>query len=448
MPSLPSQFLNSLNSIDLPDKEGFIRIHESGEQLTSIRCNPFKSFDTSFELGDQIPWTSRAYYLKNRPSFTFDPAFHAGCYYVQEAGSMFLEHALTKNIDFSENLKVLDLCAAPGGKSTIVNSLISDQSLLVSNEMIQNRSQTLAYNLSKWGRANSIVTNNNPEQFENLPGFFDLLVVDAPCSGSGLFRKQPEAIEEWSPEHVNSCSMRQKHILNSALLCLKENGYLFYSTCSYSRQENEDIVEWLETEHGMEVMDLAPEKTWGVLQNEKGCRFYPHLTRTEGFFCSLLVKKKSTAELGNRIKIKNTVTESEKRILMHYANNEGLELYRKNEKFYLLNKFCLSFLHLPVQGFYFRKAGVCLGELKNLDLVPEQELALSLYLSKTLQKAELNKELALAYLRKENFVLSEAPKGLLCFTYQNHGIGWGKVLANRINNYLPQNLRILKEFKP
>ena len=130
---------------------------------------------------------------------------------------------------------------------------------------------------------------------------------------------------------------------------------------------------------------------------------------------------------------------------MNYANTEGFELHKKNEKFYLLNKFCLSFLHLPVQAFYFRKAGVCLGELKNTDLVREQELALSLYLSKTVQKAELNREVALAYLKKENFVLGETFKGLLCFTYQNHGIGWGKVLANRINNYLPQNLRILKE---
>jgi 16S rRNA C967 or C1407 C5-methylase (RsmB/RsmF family)/NOL1/NOP2/fmu family ribosome biogenesis protein len=444
MPSLPPQFLNSIKPLELPDEEGFIKVHDSGEQITSVRCNPFKPFVPEFNLTDRIPWTSEGFYLNKRPSFTHDPLFHAGCYYVQEAGSMFLEFALNKTLDLNQDLKILDLCAAPGGKSTVLNSIMSKGSILVSNELIQNRSQTLAYNLSKWGQANTLVTNNTPEQFEHLPGFFDLVVVDAPCSGSGLFRKQEEAMEEWSPEHVNACSLRQKNILGSALKSLKEGGVLFYSTCSYSKEENENIVDWLVQENGMEVQNPLVDKAWGILQNEKGFRFYPHLLRSEGFFCSVLIKKTQTVEKRMRLNLKNTVTESEKKALERYAKTEGMEVLKKNEKYYLLNKGCFEFLQLPVQGFYFRKGGVCLGELKNQDLIPEQELALSVYISEQVEKAALTKETALAYLKKESFSLPEQYKGLVCFTFQNHGIGWGKVLSNRINNYLPPHLRILK----
>jgi len=444
MPRLPSQFLNSLKSLALPDEEGFLRVHESGEQVTSIRFNPFKPCVPEFETANRVPWTTQGFYLKTRPSFTQDPLFHAGCYYVQEAGSMFLEYALSKTFALKQDLKILDLCAAPGGKSTILNSMMSEGSLLVSNELIQNRAQTLAYNLSKWGKTNSIVSNNTAEQFETLPGYFDILVVDAPCSGSGLFRKQEDAMDEWSPEHVNSCSIRQKNILNSGLKSLKEEGLLFYSTCSYSIEENEGIVEWLVQEKGMEVVDIKVDPAWGIVQNDKGLRFYPHLLKSEGFFCSLMVKRENAVEKRQRVHLKNTVTDKEKKLLEVYAKTEGLELLKKNEKYYLLNRACFEFLQLPVQGFYFRKAGVCLGELKNQDLIPEQELALSLSISEQVHKVELTKETALAYLRKENFSLASEHKGLVCFTHQKHGIGWGKVLSNRINNYLPPQLRILK----
>ncbi len=152
MPSLPSEFLNSLNTIDLPNRDGFVAIHNSGEQITSIRLNPFKPCDLEFSIESSIGWTKQGFYLKERPYFTHDPLFHAGCYYVQEAGSMFLEQALLQHVDFNQNLKILDLCAAPGGKSTVLNSLMSKESVLVSNEIIASRSGILAYNLSKWGQ--------------------------------------------------------------------------------------------------------------------------------------------------------------------------------------------------------------------------------------------------------------------------------------------------------
>ena len=191
---LPIDLINSLEGIRGFNKEAFVDVHESGEQVTSIRVNPFKlsmvngewsMFTHHSQLTTHIPWTDHGYYLSSRPSFTFDPLFHAGCYYVQEASSMFLEQALKQTVDLSKPLKILDLCAAPGGKSTHILSLISKESLLVSNEVIRARANILNDNIIKWGCSNVVVTNNDPRDFQRLENYFDVIVIDAPCSGSG-----------------------------------------------------------------------------------------------------------------------------------------------------------------------------------------------------------------------------------------------------------------------
>ena len=205
---LPDKLLESLEEIKGFDKEAFEKIHDSGEQVTSLRINPSKltvfSKVPSFggDLGEVVPWTQYGYYLSQRPSFTFDPLFHAGCYYVQEASSMFIEQALKQTVDLSQPLRVLDLAAAPGGKSTHIQSLISKNSLLISNEVIRSRVNILKDNIIKWGSDNVVVTNNDPRDFSRLENYFDVIVVDAPCSGSGLFRRDEEAIEEWSENNV------------------------------------------------------------------------------------------------------------------------------------------------------------------------------------------------------------------------------------------------------
>src|SRR6478736_9538985 len=187
----------------------FLSVHERPFP-TSIRINPLKC---NSKYSDRIPWTDFGYYLQQRPSFTFDPLFHGGAYYVQEASSMFLEEALKQTVDLSQPLKVLDLAAAPGGKSTHIQSLISKDSLLVSNDVIRSRSKILKDNTIKWGSDNVVVTNNDPKDFARLENYFDVIVVDAPCSGSGLFRRDPEALGEWSENNVRLCSQRQRRIL-------------------------------------------------------------------------------------------------------------------------------------------------------------------------------------------------------------------------------------------
>ena len=192
----PPLFEEKMRPQLLTDWEAFLASHQVSPPV-SIRINPKKS--KAIHVA-RIPWTEYGYYLDARPSFTLDPSFHAGSYYVQDASSMFLEQAVKQSLDLSQPLRVLDLCAAPGGKSTHLLSLISPGALLIANEVIGTRATILSENIQKWGHANVIVTHNDPEDFQRLPGYFDAIVVDAPCSGEGLFRKDPEAMNEWSPE--------------------------------------------------------------------------------------------------------------------------------------------------------------------------------------------------------------------------------------------------------
>ena len=251
--NLPEPLIQSLQNVKGFNEDAFKAVHQSGGQITSVRSNPEKIFNIQHSIFnaqlEKVLWSSNGYYLFERPSFTLDPLFHAGAYYVQEASSMFLEEVLKQTVDLTRPLRVLDLCAAPGGKSTLIQSVISKDSLLVSNEVIKTRVNILAENIAKWGAPNVIVTNNDPSDFKRLPGYFDVIVVDAPCSGSGLFRKDPNAINEWSENNVALCAQRQQRSLADILPSLKEGGVLIYSTCSYSQSEDEDISNWLQKEY-------------------------------------------------------------------------------------------------------------------------------------------------------------------------------------------------------
>lgn len=266
---LPNALLESLQHLTGFDEDAFIAAHEAEKQMTSVRFNPAKTVDQDFikmDLTKNIPWSTNGIYLSKRPSFTLDPLFHAGAYYVQEASSMFLEEVIKQTVNLSAQIKVLDLCAAPGGKSTLLQSLISKESFLVSNEVIKSRVNILSENITKWGASNVLVTNNDPKDFQRLPAYFDVIVVDAPCSGSGLFRKDNEAISEWSPQNVALCCQRQQRILADIKDSLKPGGILIYSTCSYSQSENEDIVSWLVNENRFQSVELSIPSDWGIIK--------------------------------------------------------------------------------------------------------------------------------------------------------------------------------------
>ncbi len=449
MSAFPPDFINSLKHIPGFNEEAFIKAHEKLAP-TSVRINPFKKTQLSFEFSAKVPWANDAYYLKERPIFTADPLFHAGCYYVQEASSMFLENALKQVVDFEKEIFALDLCAAPGGKSTILSSLLNEKSVLVANEIVKNRADVLAYNLAKWGNCNHVITNNETSSFSNIKGVFDVVVVDAPCSGSGLFRKQDDAPDEWSLYAVEQCSIRQRKILEDILPVLSENGHLVYSTCSYSGSENEEIVKWLVSEHGLEVIPIKIEKEWGIEDTGFGYRFYPYNLEGEGFFCCVL---RSSGNGHPNLTKKNSfkeVPKTEKAIISEFVDlKECHHMMLHNEEYKLMNNNCLSLINSMKNDLYFKSVGTPIGEIKHEELIPHHFLSLSNHLRTLVDSIELNEEQSIKYLKKESFLLPEASKGLKRFTNLGFGIGWGKNLGSRINNYLPQHFQIFnKSLKP
>ena len=463
--NLPASLMTLLSKINSFDRDAFVRVHAGGEQVVSLRFNPLKcSIDNTsstnvhpqrfthhspFTIHSTVPWSPSGYYLSERPLFTLDPLLHAGTYYVQEASSMFLEEAMKQTVDLSQPLLVLDLCAAPGGKSTLLQSIISKESLLVSNEVIQARVNILKENMIKWGAGNVVVTNNDPNAFSKLHGLFDVLVIDAPCSGSGLFRRDAEAIKEWSVDNVNLCSQRQQRILADAWNCLKENGVLIYSTCSYSAEEDEEILDWMNEKFKVESVKLKVEADWNIDEVETktgafGYRFWPYKVKGEGFFIAAFKKKEEPDPLRIKIKITQLASKQEATIAANWINSSaGLTFIKQGQNIAAVPTQWNETIQYLMQELKVRYAGVELGTIAKNDLLPEHALALSTIISESVTKVELTKEQALDYLRKNEIVIDQSTKGWTLATYNNHPLGWMKLLGNRINNYYPKEWRIL-----
>lgn len=459
---LPSSLLAGLQGLPGFEREAFGQVHAAGEAVTSLRLNPAKlhNAEQTEKVWQQlkatpvtrVPWCQYGYYLPQRPSFTLDPFFHGGAYYVQEAASMFLEHAMRHTCDESAPLKVLDLCAAPGGKSTLLQSFLSTNSLLVANEVIRSRAAVLADNISKWGATNVVVTNNDPRDFARLPGFFDVMVIDAPCSGSGLFRREPEAVAEWSPENVALCSQRQQRILADAWPALKENGILIYSTCSYSKEEDEDILDWLAEHFDATSLPLPLDPSWQIvttLSDKRKCegyRFYPDKIKGEGFFLACFRKGMEAARLPRQRDKLTPLPRRERDKLQPWIRDMAPLYFLEHQGEVLIFPQTIApAVSVLQQQLYLRKAGVKAGQLAGNTLLPDHQLAMSTLLTDTVPQVALNLEQALQYLRKEDPAVPTPVKGWALMQYDHMPLGWAKILPNRINNYYPKELRILKE---
>ncbi|MDP4853127.1 MAG: RsmB/NOP family class I SAM-dependent RNA methyltransferase, partial [Saprospiraceae bacterium] len=304
---LPIDFIHQMgNIIDETELSEFISSVTSTASVTGIRFNPLKASGLN-ESGKPVPWTQRGFTLENRPNFTLDPSFHAGAYYVQDPSSMFVEWVAKKLLATTKKPFILDLAAAPGGKSTILAEIASEKNgFLLANEVIKSRVPILKQNLAKWGYANVFVSSFEVPVFSSLPPLFDLILLDAPCSGEGLFRKDVKARDEWSLEHVNHCASRQKRILSPIPALLKEGGYLIYSTCTYNTQENDDQIAWLCQTFSLEIVPMEVPPQWGIINTEKGgFQCFPHRVNGEGFYLAVLQK------IGS--KERNSLTEQEKR---------------------------------------------------------------------------------------------------------------------------------------
>ncbi|MDL2322434.1 RsmB/NOP family class I SAM-dependent RNA methyltransferase [Bacteroidales bacterium OttesenSCG-928-A17] len=413
------------------------------EAPVSIRLNSGKPSDISFE--EEVPWASSAYYLPERPVFTLDPLFHAGAYYVQEASSMYLEEMIKDR--FPEPIVALDLCAAPGGKSTHLSSLLPKKSLLIANEVISGRSGILSENSIKWGNPYTIVTNNDPKDIGNLSHFFDLILTDVPCSGEGMFRKDPAAISEWSVNNVHLCAERQRRIVADIWPALKPEGILIYSTCTYNREENEDNISWICRELGAKILD-EPH------------RFFPHKNKGEGFFIAALQKKGDNELQNNQLsqkKDKKRAIPKQHPISAHF--NYITQWLKDSDQFDIFEDF--SFIKAFPKNYSevynqiksclkIISSGILLGEIKGKDLIPNHHLAMSTALSEdAFPRWEIDRETALHYLHKDSFqsLPVNLPKGYILLTYQNLPLGFIKNIGNRANNLYPSEWRIRMNIK-
>ncbi|GAB4092354.1 methyltransferase RsmF C-terminal domain-like protein [Flaviaesturariibacter terrae] len=446
---LPESLLQSLEGVPGFEREPFLQVHQSGAQITSVRLNPSKPVavaDSRLPVAGAVPWSQYGYYLERRPSFTFDPLFHAGTYYVQEASSMFVEQALLQHADTTQSLRVLDLCAAPGGKSTHLQSLLSAESLLVSNEVIKARAAILTENLTKWGALNSVVTNNDPAHFARLEAFFDVLLIDAPCSGSGLFRRDPEAIAEWSPANVQLCQGRQQRILADAWPALKEDGLLIYSTCSYSPAEDEDILDWLLDSFTVESLPLqVPDPGIVEIRSPRGgwgYRFYPDKIRGEGFFLAVLRKRDAATAPRHKVKALELLPAKEATPLGRWIDAGGLRFVRHGGRVFAFPEAAIADLAILQSALYLQQAGTSVGEPIRDKLVPDAALALSPRVAAEVLRTELEYETAIRFLQRQDLALPDAPRGWQLLTYAGQGLGWANVLPNRVNNYYPREWRI------
>lgn len=451
----------------------------SGEEITSVRLNPAKVEEGSVEEGvfpaeieGKVKWSELGYYLKERPVFTLDPMFHAGAYYVQEASSMYVELALNAiERDYAarcgdddaqflgRGINALDLCAAPGGKSTHLVSLLGRDSLLVSNEVIKSRAVVLADNIAKWGCDNVVVTNNDPADFGAFDGFFDLIVVDAPCSGEGLFRKEPEAIAEWSPANVELCAQRQQRILADIWPALAPGGYLIYSTCTYNKFENDGNLAWLqELGYIIALQFCTTASESGIIVTEKGgVQFVPCKIKGEGQFMAVVRKPEEEEEcMGSRRrkeakgkkggKKEQVILEKECKYLpdsyVKVLQGDLVKAYRK--ELYEKIRFVEENLRTVLSG-------IAVANKKGKDYVPHADFALQEVMAymvagndlpKGISAVEVGREDALKFLAKEPLVLPDAPMGYVLITYRGLGLGFVKNLGNRTNNLLPMARRI------
>lgn len=448
--ALPKEFINILGEILEADERDRLLNALQTEPQVSIRFNPLIPDAESLALQSlecsadgRVPWAGNAVYLDHRPQFTLDPLIHMGCYYVQEASSMFLEQAVRKCV--SGPVKALDLCAAPGGKSTLLASLLPEGSLLVSNEIQRGRAQILAENMTKWGRTGVMVTCNTPKQIGQSTLMFDLIAVDAPCSGEGMFRKDEGAVTDWSLQNVEMCALRQRQIIEDVWPALKPGGYLIYSTCTFNRHEDEDNVQWIIEQFGAEAIKIDTNPEWNIKasltqDNLPVYHFMQHLTRGEGFFLCLLRKPDGAfREIPQKpFKADPTVPAECRKWL-----NDGYEYYVKGDSIYALPAPLASDMNQVNKELYALIPGIEVAVRKGHDWVPAHALAMSDALNtEAFNKVDITRKQALEYLHCDALRLEDAPRGIVLLTYKGIPLGFAKNLGNRANNMYPQEWRI------
>ena len=430
---LPIAFIEQMKALLPTEHEQFFEAMQTASPV-SVRLNDKANITP---LYNKVPHCDSGFYLPERPVFTLDPWFHAGVYYVQEAGSMYLEQVIKRYLSDPSTtyskaklhaIRALDLCAAPGGKSTHLASLLGNDRLLISNEVMPQRAHILAENATKRGYGNVAVTNNRPADFGKLAGYFDLMLTDVPCSGEGMFRKDEKAIEDWSAHYVLECAERQRSILTDVWPALKQDGLLIYSTCTFNKAENEDNIAWIAQELGADILESR--------------HFYFHTDQSEGLFMAALRKTAPTTQM----RVKSKVTSQKSQVTSHKSpliNSDNWCIKEEKDLIYALPKAYEADFALLDKHLRWVKKGIGIATLKGKNQTPHIDLALSRHINKdAFTTYDLDLTTALHYLKGESITLPDAPIGYLLLTYRGVPMGWGKNIGNRCNNLYPDAWRI------
>jgi 16S rRNA C967 or C1407 C5-methylase (RsmB/RsmF family)/NOL1/NOP2/fmu family ribosome biogenesis protein len=441
----------------------FIAALTETDPPTSVRLNLGKCTPTRADAlrrkweAEGVGWCAEGLRLARRPQFTLDPLLHAGVYYVQEEASMFVTHALRTLLPFDAPLTCLDLCAAPGGKSTALLSVLPEGSCLVSNEVDRKRVRILGENLSKWGAPRVAVTSAPAETLGRLRHTFDVILTDVPCSGEGMFRKDAGAVADWSPAKVADCARLQREILSDIWPALKPGGLLIYSTCTFNPHEDEEQVQFLVDELGAEPLTIPVDPAWGIhapLQGDlPGCRFMPHRTPGEGLFMAAVRKPADEACRPYTFRGRGPKPKPELKAMAREAArwlsgtlSWAFDLSADGVLWGIPTELMPLVQALRAEGAYLLQCGVPLATAKGKDLIPEHALALSTQLApEAFPQVEVEEATALSYLRRDALTPEPSwPRGYLVVTFQGHPLGFVKNLGARCNNMYPQEWRIRK----
>jgi len=407
----------------------------------SVRLNPSKSEGVHLPILDgaaKVSWSPYGYLLRERPVFTLHPLFHSGVYYVQDSSAMYVGDMFRSMAARFEGagrpVRVLDLCAAPGGKTTDIAASLrerfGDEFILVSNEVMRNRATVLADNVARWGDPNVVVTSADPKAFARMAGWFDIIVADVPCSGEGMFRKDEEALAQWSLDNVKLCAERQRRIVADVWPALAEGGVMVYSTCTFNKHENRENVDWICSELGASfVADKA---------------LVPGFVPGEGQYSAAVVKDGELTAKDSRKGKPGKPDPAQKTVQAFFT--VPVSVRRKADLLIAIPENIASLVDeiaVPLLS-----SGCAAGSLKGKDFIPDEDLALSIKLNMSAFNAyAVDKPTALAYLHKDAIVLSDAPTGILLLTYKGVGLGFVKNLGNRTNNLHPQARRIRMDIK-
>ncbi len=447
MITFPKEFITLLQS-SLPSEKCQCVINAFEQPpVTSVRLNSLKPY---FELLNvpqntlPIPWETNAFCLTERPSFVSDPLFHAGAYYVQESSSMIIGYLIKLLLnDLKDPALILDLCAAPGGKSTHILQNKRTQDLLIVNEVIKSRAHILSENIKKWGSTDQCIISLDSSVIGKSESLFQIMVGDLPCSGEGLFRKDSKAIAEWSIHHVNLCKQRQRRIVADVWPSLTSNGYFIYSTCTFNRRENEENIQWICKELGAETVSFSFPEHWNILEEESGCyRMLPGMVSGEGFFFSVLRKtsgKEKTREV-KKSKISFIIKKPDQEIARYLSHT--LSLLNYNESSCLVQEnvieLYLKFFQCFQQPLSF---GLFPGIYQKNKFKPSAEFILSNSFNNSLSSFHATDEQALAFLSRDPLRL-ELQEGIFVWNYQRIPIGYFIIKHNRVQHGWPMEWRI------